>query len=165
MICRIKLPSVQSQQNIIEKQEGGEKIELDDKQKFAKINKTKTVTTTMAFTAKLNGSNSKQFPEPNLFKPNENSKQHFTYMIKESYEYFKPKISVEMDNPDKQDSVTEIHIKGWKVEKQLLEVLCICLPYIERLNTIKYRSYCIYSNLFIFIFKVYGIVDLMKKTY
>ena len=60
-----------------------------------------------------------------------------TYKIKESYDYYKPKITVEMDNPESIETVTEIHIKGWKVEKPIMEALNVCLPYIERLNTIK----------------------------
>ena len=35
-----------------------------------------------------------------------------TYTTKDKFEYFKPCVQVEMDNPDKQDTVTEIYIKG-----------------------------------------------------
>ena len=45
-----------------------------------------------------------------------------------------------MDSPDKLDTVSEIHIKGWKIEKPLLEVLSLCLPAIEQLTTLKYLS-------------------------
>jgi hypothetical protein len=60
-----------------------------------------------------------------------------TFVIKESFEYFKPKINVEMDNPDKLDTVTELHVKGWKIERSIMEVLQLCLPHVDRLNTIK----------------------------
>ncbi len=60
-----------------------------------------------------------------------------SFVIKEALEYFKPKIHVEMDNPDKQDTVTEIHVKGWKLEKPLIEVLGLCLPALDQLNTLK----------------------------
>lgn len=60
-----------------------------------------------------------------------------SFVIKDSAEYFKPKIHVEMDNPDKLDSVTEIHIKGWKLEKSIIEILNLCLPSIEQLHTLK----------------------------
>lgn len=60
-----------------------------------------------------------------------------TFVMKDSYEYFKPKLHVEMDNPDKLDTVTELHIKGWKIEKPILEVLSLCLPHVDRLHTIK----------------------------
>lgn len=60
-----------------------------------------------------------------------------SFVIKDSAEYFKPKIQVEMDNPDKLDSVTEIHVKGWKLDKQVIEVLNICLPSIDQLHTLK----------------------------
>jgi len=35
-----------------------------------------------------------------------------TYITKEKFEYFKPCIHVEMDHPDKLDSVTEVYIRG-----------------------------------------------------
>jgi len=35
-----------------------------------------------------------------------------TYTTKERFEYFKPCIQVEMDYPDKLDSVTEVYIRG-----------------------------------------------------
>lgn len=60
-----------------------------------------------------------------------------SFVIKEPIEYFKPKIHVEMENPDKLDTVTEIHIKGWKIEKPLIEVLSLCIPSSEQLNTLK----------------------------
>ena len=60
-----------------------------------------------------------------------------SFVLKEALEYFKPKIQVEMDNPDKQDTVTEIHVKGWKIEKPLIEVLGMCLPALEQLVTLK----------------------------
>jgi hypothetical protein len=64
-----------------------------------------------------------------------------TYTIKDAYEFYKPKISVEMDNVDRAETVTEIHIKGWKVEKQIFDVLIVCLPYVERLHTLKYADF------------------------
>lgn len=62
-----------------------------------------------------------------------------SFVLKESPDYFKPKIHVEMDNPDKLDTVTEIYIKGWKIEKPLMEILNVCIPAIDQLNTLKYR--------------------------
>ena len=35
-----------------------------------------------------------------------------TYVTKDKFEYFKPCVQVEMDNPDKQDTVTEIYVRG-----------------------------------------------------
>ena len=35
-----------------------------------------------------------------------------TYITKERLDYFKPCIQVEMDHPDKLDSVTEVYIRG-----------------------------------------------------
>jgi len=35
-----------------------------------------------------------------------------TYVTKETFEYFKPCIQVEMDTPDKLDSVSEVYVRG-----------------------------------------------------
>jgi hypothetical protein len=43
-----------------------------------------------------------------------------------------------MDNPEKPDTVTEIHIKGWRIEKSLLEVLTTCFPALDQLTTLKF---------------------------
>lgn len=59
-----------------------------------------------------------------------------SFIVKDALEYFKPKIHVEMDNSDKLDSVTEVHIKGWRLEKPIIEVLNLCLPAIEQLHTL-----------------------------
>lgn len=61
-----------------------------------------------------------------------------SFVIKDAAEYFKPKIQVEMDNPDKLDSVTEVHVKGWKLDKPIIEILNICLPSIDQLHTLKF---------------------------
>lgn len=58
------------------------------------------------------------------------------FILKEPLEYFKPKIHVEMDNPEKQDTVTEVHVKGWKIDRPLIEVLGLCLPALDQLTTL-----------------------------
>ena len=63
-----------------------------------------------------------------------------TYSIVDSLEYFKPRITVEMDNPDKNETVTEIHIKGWKIEKIIFDVFQIVLPNVDRLHTLRYLA-------------------------
>ncbi len=35
-----------------------------------------------------------------------------TFVIKDKFEYFKPCVQVDMDNPDKQDTVTEVYVRG-----------------------------------------------------
>ena len=35
-----------------------------------------------------------------------------TYIVKESFEYFKPTVQVELDHPDKYDPVSELYIRG-----------------------------------------------------
>ena len=61
------------------------------------------------------------------------------YWIKENYEYYKPKISVELEEAENFKTTTEVHIKGWKIETPMMEVLTECFPHIECLNTIKYK--------------------------
>ena len=63
-----------------------------------------------------------------------------TYVVKEPYEFYKPRINVEMDNPDKLDTVTEIHIRGWRIEKPIMEVFNLCLQHVDRLHTIRYNK-------------------------
>jgi hypothetical protein len=64
-----------------------------------------------------------------------------TYVLKEPYEFYKPRINVEMDNPDKLDTVTEIHIRGWKIEKPIMEVFNLCLQHVDRLHTIRFVKF------------------------
>lgn len=40
-----------------------------------------------------------------------------TFTTKDKFEYFKPSVQVEMDNPDKPDTVNEIFIRGERSEK------------------------------------------------
>ncbi|CAF1059890.1 unnamed protein product [Didymodactylos carnosus] len=61
-----------------------------------------------------------------------------TYSLKDNYEYFKPKIQVEMDNPDKQETITEIHIRAWKIDRATLEIFQQSFPTLERLNTLNF---------------------------
>jgi hypothetical protein len=59
------------------------------------------------------------------------------FVVRDHGEYFRPKIHVEMDNPDKLDTVTEVHVKGWKLEKQIIDVFSVCFPAIESLSSLK----------------------------
>jgi hypothetical protein len=60
-----------------------------------------------------------------------------TYTLRENYDFFKPKINVEMQTFDKVEAVTEIYIKGWKIDRSMMEVLNLCFPHLERLTTIR----------------------------
>lgn len=59
-----------------------------------------------------------------------------TYTTKDKFEYFKPTIQVEMDNPDKLDTVTEIFIRGWKIDTTMMEIFKHCWPTMEKLHSI-----------------------------
>ncbi len=76
-------------------------------------------------------------PEPVL---NENGEPQElppkTYTTKERFEYFKPTVQVNMDNPDKLDTVTEVFVRGWKIDQPMMLVFKQCLPKLDRLQTI-----------------------------
>ncbi|XP_041358854.1 leucine-rich repeat-containing protein 71-like [Gigantopelta aegis] len=59
-----------------------------------------------------------------------------TYTVKDSFQYFKPTVQVQMDNPDKQDTVTEVYIRGWKIDNLMMNVFRQCWPVLEKLQTI-----------------------------
>jgi len=59
-----------------------------------------------------------------------------TIILRDKYEYFKPCVQVEMDNPDKQDTVSELYIQGWKLDHGMMHILEQCLPKLDRLHII-----------------------------
>jgi hypothetical protein len=61
-----------------------------------------------------------------------------TYSLRENLEYFKPKIQIEMDNPEKQDSLTEILIRAWKIDRLTLDIFSQSFPTLERLTTLHF---------------------------
>lgn len=61
-----------------------------------------------------------------------------TYSTKENSEYFRPKIQIEMDNPEKQDTVTEVLIRAWKIDRTILDIFGQSFPTLERLSTLHF---------------------------
>ncbi|CAF4326358.1 unnamed protein product [Rotaria sp. Silwood2] len=61
-----------------------------------------------------------------------------TYSLRDNLEYFKPKIQVEMDNPEKQDTLTEILIRAWKIDRTTLDIFAQSFPTLERLTTLHF---------------------------
>lgn len=59
-----------------------------------------------------------------------------TYTTKDKFEYFKPSVQVEMDNNDKWDTVTEVFIRGWKIDAPMMDTFLQSWPTLERLHTI-----------------------------
>lgn len=57
-------------------------------------------------------------------------------IAKNKFHYFKPCVQVEMDNPDKMDTVTEMFIRGWKLDAGMLDILQQCWTVAQRLHTI-----------------------------
>ncbi|XP_072174280.1 leucine-rich repeat-containing protein 71-like [Diadema setosum] len=61
-----------------------------------------------------------------------------TYVTKEKFSYFKPKIQVEMEKEDKPDTVTEVFIRGWKIDDLMVSIFKQCFPAMEKLHTINF---------------------------
>ncbi len=61
-----------------------------------------------------------------------------TYSLREHQEYFRPKIQIEMDNPEKQDTLSEILIRGWKIDRLTLDIFSQSFPTLERLSTLHF---------------------------
>ncbi|XP_061170516.1 leucine-rich repeat-containing protein 71-like isoform X23 [Saccostrea echinata] len=76
-------------------------------------------------------------PEPEVDPEGENAEPPpKTYIVKDKFEYFKPSIQVEMENYDKPETVTEIYIRGWKIDDIMMNTLKQCLSVMEKLHTI-----------------------------
>jgi len=59
-----------------------------------------------------------------------------TYTTRDKFEYFKPSVQVELDNNDKWDTVTEMFIRGWKVDTPMMDTFQQSWPTLERLFSI-----------------------------
>ncbi|XP_033098084.1 leucine-rich repeat-containing protein 71-like isoform X22 [Anneissia japonica] len=59
-----------------------------------------------------------------------------TYVTKEKYAYFRPVIQVEMENDEKPITVTEIYIRGWKIDLLMVGIFKQCWPTIEKLSVV-----------------------------
>ncbi|XP_074205717.1 leucine-rich repeat-containing protein 71 isoform X2 [Camelus bactrianus] len=54
--------------------------------------------------------------------------------LESKYVFFRPTIQVELDHED--NSLTEIYIRGWKLEEQILGIFSKCLPSLSQLQAI-----------------------------
>lgn len=70
-------------------------------------------------------------------------------LVKDMCEYFKPKIQYDAEHHDKQDYITELFIRGWKIEANLMNVLQETMPFSEKLTSIKF-VYIIVYKVFVF---------------
>jgi len=59
-----------------------------------------------------------------------------TYTTRDKFEYFKPSVQVELDSNDKWDTVSEIFIRGWKVDGPMMDTFQQSWVCLERLHTI-----------------------------
>lgn len=76
-------------------------------------------------------------PEPELDTEGENAEPPpKTYVVKDKFEFFKPCVQVEMENYDKGETVTEIYIRGWKIDDVMMSTLKQCWSVMEKLHTI-----------------------------
>ncbi|KAB1260321.1 Leucine-rich repeat-containing protein 71 [Camelus dromedarius] len=55
--------------------------------------------------------------------------------LESKFVFFRPTIQVELDHED--NSLTEIYIRGWKLEEQILGIFSKCLPSLSQLQAIK----------------------------
>ncbi|XP_065842739.1 leucine-rich repeat-containing protein 71-like isoform X2 [Oscarella lobularis] len=58
--------------------------------------------------------------------------------ITENVDFFRPKVLVELEDESVRGSVATIHIRGWKVDEKVLNVLTLALPLCSTLTTIKF---------------------------
>ncbi|XP_064596070.1 leucine-rich repeat-containing protein 71-like isoform X2 [Liolophura sinensis] len=59
-----------------------------------------------------------------------------TYTTRPTFEYFKPCVQVDMENPDRLDTVTEVFIRGWKIDIIMMRTFEQCWPMMEKLHTV-----------------------------
>lgn len=76
-------------------------------------------------------------PEPEVDTEGENAEPPpKTYVVKDKFEFFKPCVQVEMENYDKGETVTEVYIRGWKIDDVMMNTLKQCWSVMEKLHTI-----------------------------
>ncbi|XP_069102764.1 leucine-rich repeat-containing protein 71-like isoform X10 [Argopecten irradians] len=75
-------------------------------------------------------------PDPDMVEGEPVEPPPKTFVMKEKFEYFKPSVQVEMENYDKPDTVTEIFIRGWKIDETMMATFAQCWPVMEKLHTI-----------------------------
>ncbi|CAI9740655.1 leucine-rich repeat-containing protein 71-like [Octopus vulgaris] len=59
-----------------------------------------------------------------------------TFILREGYEYFKPRIQIEMEVKEKPETVSEVYIRGWKVDEKYLKIFQKCWVSMDRLNLV-----------------------------
>ncbi|XP_066270000.1 leucine-rich repeat-containing protein 71-like isoform X2 [Branchiostoma lanceolatum] len=59
-----------------------------------------------------------------------------TYTTSNRFDYFRPKVQLELEKPEDKKSMTEIYIRGWKVDQRYMDVFRLCLPAADKLHTI-----------------------------
>ncbi|XP_059156224.1 leucine-rich repeat-containing protein 71-like isoform X3 [Physella acuta] len=78
-------------------------------------------------------------PEPDTEHPEDGEVGEWlpkTYTTKPKSEYFKPSVQVELDVAERWDTVTEVHVRGWKIDTSMMETFRQCWTLLERLHTI-----------------------------
>ncbi|XP_029650944.1 leucine-rich repeat-containing protein 71-like [Octopus sinensis] len=59
-----------------------------------------------------------------------------TFILREGYEYFKPRIQIEIEVKEKPETVSEVYIRGWKVDEKYLKIFQKCWVSMDRLNLV-----------------------------
>ncbi|XP_071942274.1 leucine-rich repeat-containing protein 71-like isoform X15 [Antedon mediterranea] len=75
-------------------------------------------------------------PDEGVDAANQEEAPPKTYVTKDKYAYFRPVVQVEMENEDKPTTVTEIYIRGWKIDSLMVGIFKQCWPIIEKLSVV-----------------------------
>ncbi len=60
------------------------------------------------------------------------------FLVNDKKHYFAPKIQYEIvDNSEKNDNISELYIRGWKIGEDIMNVFEHTMPFAEKLTLIK----------------------------
>lgn len=60
-----------------------------------------------------------------------------TFLIRDKYSYFQPKVEIEMDDEAK-SSVKDIYVRGWKIDDRILDIFLLTIPPLDKLTKIDF---------------------------
>ncbi|XP_078591308.1 leucine-rich repeat-containing protein 71-like isoform X4 [Branchiostoma floridae x Branchiostoma japonicum] len=69
-----------------------------------------------------------------------------TYTTSDKFDYFKPKVQVELEKPEDKKSMTEVYIRGWKVDQKYIDIFKQCFPAADKLHTIDFWNVGLTDN-------------------
>ncbi|CAH1262139.1 LRRC71 [Branchiostoma lanceolatum] len=69
-----------------------------------------------------------------------------TYTTSDKFDYFRPKVQVELEKPEDKKSMTEVYIRGWKVDQKYIDIFKQCFPAADKLHTIDFWNVGLTDN-------------------